>query len=670
MKKFIALTMIILLMASPEFLHAQTQQQVSESNPETKEEKRDAVKRIIDEMNDKEKIGQLVMSQTQVGDDGMPSESTQEMIQEYGVGSVITYGERDTITQAELNNQLQEYAADTRLNIPLFTTADLEIGAAHRVPEDATTFPRQMGVGATHSLQHADAFARNAGQESVALGFNWTYTPVADVNVNPENPVIGVRSFSDNTDLVSEMTAAQVSAYQEEGIIATAKHFPGHGDTVTDSHLELPTVTYDREELEEIHLPPFQAAIDAGVDSIMTTHIIIEAVDPNLPATLSEDVLTGLLREDMGFDGLIVTDAMSMQAIDDNWGTGEAAVMSFQAGADLIMATGAPDRQLETYDALYNAYQSGEITEERVQESLERILMKKFDYDLFDNRYVNVSEAEAFVGNLEHREIAGQMARESITLVKNDNVLPFDADSEKTTFVAGVTQVNDIADRIAQQSNGDVLSWEADSHDPTSEEIQAAVLQAEGADQILVPTFSSDELPVGQSQLAQALKETGKPVAAVSLGLPYDVQNYPEVDAYLASYALDYHGAPNTTSINAVIDVVFGAQPGGQLPVKIENHYPFGHGLSYSPKSAFDIKNIVKQYTNEGEFENDKVVRTLVMHLTAVSHYENQGNGDKVVRHMEGFKELLNHQRDNNLITSAAFNSLEIHADALIGKWQ
>jgi beta-N-acetylhexosaminidase len=670
MKKLFSFIMIILLMTSMGIPHTQAEQKTINFHPASENEKREEVAQIIADMNDREKIGQLVMAANDHADNGMPNEFMRQMIQEYHVGSVIVYGKRDAVSQAAYNNKVQEYAADTRLNIPLFTSADLENGAAQRVPDDATTLPRQMGVGATHSLTAADEYAKIAAKEVKALGFNWSYSPVADVNNNPLNPVIGVRSFSGNTALASEMTATQVARYQEEGVIATAKHFPGHGDTETDSHYGLPIVTYDREVLDEVHLPPFQAAIDEGIDSIMTSHIIIEAIDPELPATLSEDVLTGLLREEMGFDGLIVTDAMEMQAITDNWGTGEAAVMAIQAGADIIMAVGSQAAQLETLDALYDAYQSGELTEERVQESLERILMKKFEYGLFDQRYVDPEEAAAFVGNQDHRNAADQLARDSITVVKNEGILPFDEDSEETTFVAGVTEVNAIADRAQQRSSGNVVSWQANSNNPSSEEIEEAVAQAEEADRILIATFAIAELPEGQRNLVQALRETGKPTAAVSVGLPYDLQSYPEVDAYMASYALDNWQLANPTTINAAVDVVFGEEPGGKLPVTIEGQYPFGHGLSYAPKSAADMQNLLTQYAEAGAFENDEAVRSLEIHLIAVGQFENQGNGDKVVRHMEGFKMLLNHQLDHNSISLEAFNSLQNHADALIGQWE
>ena len=238
---------------------------------------------------------------------------------------------------------------------------------------DGTAFPRQMGIGATRDLEAAEEVAKITAIESLATGFNWNYSPLADVNTNPANPVIGVRSYGEQTDLVSQMTVAQIKGYQKNGMLATAKHFPGHGDTSVDSHLGLAAVTYDRQTLDEVHLPPFKAAIDAGVDSIMTAHVIIDAIDPELPATLSKKVLTGLLREEMGYKGLIVTDAMSMHAIELNWGSGAAGVMAINAGADIVMATGTYEQQLETYDALFQALQSGELSEKRVDESLKRM---------------------------------------------------------------------------------------------------------------------------------------------------------------------------------------------------------------------------------------------------------------------------------------------------------
>lgn len=262
------------------------------------------IQQMIQQMNPKEKIGQLVMPSTHDNEQNMPNEDTEELIKEYKAGSVIIYGNRDANTTAAYNNQLQEWASETRMNVPLFSTADLEYGVNQHVT-DATAFPRQMGIAATRDLEAAKEMASVTAKEMKATGFNWNYSPLADVNTNPNNPVIGVRSFGESTELVSDMTVAQVEGYQENGVLSTPKHFPGHGDTSEDSHYDLPSVGYDLQTLKEVHLPPFQAAIDAGAASIMTSHVIIEAIDPELPATLSEDVLTGLLREDMGFNGKI-----------------------------------------------------------------------------------------------------------------------------------------------------------------------------------------------------------------------------------------------------------------------------------------------------------------------------------------------------------------------------
>lgn len=564
---------------------AQSTNDLNSPDPPTDNARKGMVQRIIAHMSDKEKIGQLVMPATQDNSNQMPDERSEKLIKEYNVGSVIVYGSRDAKKTAEYNNQLQKWASETRLHIPLFISADLEYGTAQHVT-DGTAFPRQMGIGATRDLQEAEDVAKITAIESKATGFNWNYSPLADVNTNPANPVIGVRSFGEKTDLVSQMTVAQIKGYQENGVVATAKHFPGHGDTSVDSHLGLAAVTYDRKTLEEVHLPPFKAAINAGVDSIMTAHVIINAIDPDLPATLSKKVLTGLLREEMGFKGIIVTDAMSMDAIDKEWGAGKAGVMAINAGADIVMATGTYDQQLETYDALYQALLTGELTEKRVNESLERILMTKFKYDLFNDRYDDPATATKVVNTPAHKAAAAEVARKSITLLKNDGVLPFDASADKTTLVVGPkiygssNQMNGVIKVVDAKSSGAVVSA-VTSTDPTDAEIENAVQLAGQADRVVVATFSPGELPAGQAKLVKALQATGKPVAALSLGLPYDIKNFPEVGAYLASYAIERWGSPVPTSWNAAVDVIFGTQPGGKLPVNIAGFYNFGDGLSY-----------------------------------------------------------------------------------------
>ncbi|ALX49970.1 glycoside hydrolase family 3 N-terminal domain-containing protein [Lentibacillus amyloliquefaciens] len=673
------MSVFILLLTTPVTTVAQSSaQQDKKPAGALNDANQQMVQQMITQMSPEEKIGQLVMPSTHDNENNMPNADTKELIKEYKAGSVIVYGNRDASTTAEYNNQLQEWASETSMNIPLFSTADLEYGVNQHVT-DATAFPRQMGIAATRDLEAANEMAGVTAQEMKATGFNWNYSPLADVNTNPNNPVIGVRSFGENTELVSDMTVAQVEGYQENGVLSTPKHFPGHGDTSEDSHHGLPSVTYDRETLEEVHLPPFQAAIDAGAESIMTSHVIIEAIDPELPATLSEDVLTGLLREEMGFDGIIVTDAMSMGAIDEQWGAGEAAVMAVKAGADIIMATGTLEQQKETFEALLEAYESGELSEEQVDESVERILATKVRYGLFDNRYVDPEEATDVVNTESHKELSESMAQDSMTLVKNDDTLPFDSESNDTTFVVGPEIYNqsyyieDIADSVQAKTNGEVKRY-VTSANPSDSEIDEAVQQAEQADRIIVPTFSASELAEGQSQLVNALEGTEKPVVSISLGIPYDIKKYPDVDAHIATYAVERWGSAVPVSWEAAVDVIYGANPGGKLPVTIEDHYEFGHGENYdeyeTPESAEDIKALVDQLKEEGAFTNDTAPRALKRHLTAVNHYEEQEAAEKVLKHMQGFKALLDQQQNNELISADAFNLLQSQADALIEKWE
>lgn len=544
---------------------------------------RHSVDKLISQMTMEEKVGQLIMAVTHPpynAPDQMPDEKTKQLIQEYGIGSVIIYNKRNPEVMANYTNQLQKWASETRLGVPLLISADLEYGTTHNIKEGTTAFPRQMGIGATRNLRDAQSVARVTAAEAKAMGIHWNFSPVADVNTNPNNPVIGVRSFGENTELVSKMTSTMVRTYQKNGIIASAKHFPGHGDTDFDSHLGLSAVTYDRETLNKVHLPPFQAAIDAGVESIMTSHVIIKAIDPELPATLSYKVLTGLLRNEMGYDGIIVTDAMDMYAIAKNWGTGEAAVMSIKAGADVVMATGSFEDQIETYQYLLKAVKGGEISEKRLNESVRRILTIKFKYHLFSNRFVNPEKAAKISNNPHHKALAEKVSLDSITLVKNNGVLPINASSNQHFLVAGVIETQEIK-KLIEEKGVNVTSWQSSTKNPSDEEIQQAVNLSKTVDNIIVLTYSQSSLPEGQIKLVNSLIATGKPVIALSLGLPYDIKHFSDVHAYIATYAIDRWQSISPTAIKAAVNVLFGAQPGGKLPVTINEQYRYGHGLSY-----------------------------------------------------------------------------------------
>ncbi|WP_433632773.1 glycoside hydrolase family 3 protein [Halomicrococcus sp. NG-SE-24] len=549
---------------------------------------------MLANLSDEEKVGQMVMALMNPTADGQTSSETEAIVKELKVGAAMVEHIDAPAHTAKFNNQIQRWASETKSSLPLFVGADFEFGTAHSVGDlqdgRTTQFPRNMNLGALRSERAAADAAEITAKEARTMGYHWGFAPVADVNTDPKNPVIGIRSFSGNTNL----TAAQIPNFQAggRGIIATAKHFPGHGDTQIDSHTGLPVVSYDRRTLEEVHLPPFEAAIDAGSDALMTAHIVVEAIDPDRPATLSSPVLTGLLREEIGFEGLIVTDAMSMQAITDIWGQDRAVVLAAKAGADVILSMGDYDTHATTVNALYDAVQTGELSMERVEEAAARVLETKRKYGLLslgggrqnDRIYVEPERATHSTGMAPYRRRAAEIARESMTLVKNEGIFPFDDEAIKTTLVAGVVHVDVVAAAVQEVAAGDAVSWQSSQwrdKNPTDEEIDRAAALAEDADRVLVTTYSASDLPGGQARLVDAVRATQTPTAAVSIGLPYDIASYPDVDAYLASYALDRWAQLNKSALEAAVDVIFGAKPKGTLPVEIEGHYPYGHGLRY-----------------------------------------------------------------------------------------
>lgn len=293
-------------------------------------------------------------------------------IKDLGVGGVILLG-GSAAEIALRTQQLQDWAS-----LPLFLAADIEEGVGQRFA-GAIWMPPPMALGAiVRNLDLALSLAAQMGSataaEAHAIGLNWLLAPVVDVNNNPLNPVINVRAFGETPDIVSQLTAAFIGAAQAHPVLATAKHFPGHGDTATDSHLELPQIPHDLARLRAVELVPFQTAIAAGVASIMTAHLLLPALDAQFPATLSKPILTGLLRDELGFEGLVVTDALVMQAIADRYGPYEAPLLAFEAGADVLLMPADPVGAIE---AICEAVRVGRIPQERLHGSLERIWRAK-----------------------------------------------------------------------------------------------------------------------------------------------------------------------------------------------------------------------------------------------------------------------------------------------------
>jgi beta-glucosidase len=336
----------------------------------------------IDKLSLAEQVAQMVVvrasgflfdHQIQYPEWERPNATLQRWIQELGVGGVILVG----ASAGELairTNQLQNWA-----KIPLLIAADIEEGVGQRFGS-ATWFPPPMALGAIFrkdqklGLHYAEQMGAITAQEAVAIGINWVLAPVVDVNNNPDNPVINVRAFGETTQEVSQLACAFIRGAKNYSVLTTAKHFPGHGDTAIDSHLELPVIPHSQTRLSEVELPPFEAAIAAGVDSVMSAHLLIPSWDAELPATLSQQILTGRLRQKMGFDGLVTTDALVMGAIADRYGAREAPIMAVEAGADILLMTVDPEAAI---DAVCQAVHRDRISPMRIRQSVERIWLAK-----------------------------------------------------------------------------------------------------------------------------------------------------------------------------------------------------------------------------------------------------------------------------------------------------
>lgn len=522
-----------------------------------------------------------------------------QVIDKYKPGGVIYFDARrgpDNVQNpkqiATLSNGLQEAATSQREPIPLLISTDQEGGSVvFRLVAPATAMPGNMALGAGRSAADAHRSAEVIGTELASVGINQNYAPVADVNINPANPVIGVRSIGEDPDLVSELVAAQVDGYHDGGVSSAAKHFPGHGDTAVDSHFGLPEVTHTRAQLEQIDLPPFRAAIEHDVDTIMTAHVVVRSIDPSgAPATMSEPILTGLLREELGFDGLVVTDALDMGGATSTYPPDVAPVQAFKAGADQLVL--APQMDV-AYGAVLDAVRGGEISETRLDESVYRILRLKLLKGLFDDPFVNAKKAVGVVGAPDHLADAQDITDRTTTLVKNDaGVLPLSHDPRSVLVTGwGVTTTSLLGNAISQR--GQAVTVFETGTTPSQARIDAAVALAGAADLVVVSTMNAASvdpntgLPtasaLAQQQLVKALLATGKQVVVAGMRNPYDISYFTEAPTYLATYGY------TPASMESLTRVLFGeVNPSGKLPVTIPRAdgsgalYPFGHGLRYS----------------------------------------------------------------------------------------
>lgn len=557
------------------------------------------IRSTISRMTLEEKVGQLQVQEVYGTDAETPHAGNTtkfgigkaaDVVRELHLGGVIYFAWTDSYTKgpegvAHMSNGLQKAALETRVTnvkgrpkgtktgIPLIIATDQEQGIVTRFGPPATQFPGSMALGAGRSAADARTAAAITGEELRAVGINVDFAPVADVNVNPDNPVIGVRSFSSDPALVSEMVAAQVAGYQSDGnVSASAKHFPGHGDTATDSHYGLPVI-HTREEWERLDAPPFKAAIDAGIDMVMTAHLLVPALDDTGdPASVSKPILTGVLREQLGFDGVIITDALDMAGIRQQYGDAEVAVRALEAGVDILLMSPTP---IAARDAILDAVATGRLSEEFIDEKVERILRMKHRRGIIQAPLCDESAVMSIVGAPEHMALAAEITDRTVTMVRNDGILPTPVEGKKV-LVAGWGASTTVYVQDALTAAG-AVTQRLNYTSPTAENVATAVAAAGESDLVVVLTHNVN---ANQLNLVNALVATGKPVVAVAVRNPYDVGKY-EAPAELCTYSYSPVIAP------ALVRVITGeVNPTGKLPVDVPAvgggvAYPFGHGLSY-----------------------------------------------------------------------------------------
>lgn len=476
---------------------------------------------------------------------------------------------------AAFTNRMQKLA-----EIPLIVAGDFERGASMRV-NGATLFPHAMAFGATGDPRYTRYLGAVTARESRAMGVHWVLYPVADVNNNPDNPIINIRSFGENVDEVSRHVEAFIEGAHSDPrvrVLTAVKHFPGHGDTTVDTHFAMATVTGAKQRLESVELPPFRAAIAANVDAVMSAHLAVPALDSaETPATLSRAVLTDLLRDDLGFRGLVVTDALDMGGVAKGFSNSDAAVRAIEAGADVLMM---PPDPVGAIDAVVAAVQKGRISRHRLDASVKRVLAAKERLGLHRKRLVDVEAVSEVMDDPEAAERAQEIADRAVTLVRNNNeMLPLPGIGQTCYVVmSGATQGQTLLQEIQSRTpQGYIMQIDSSVSEA---QLNDTVLRAAACDRIVISTFvaAGSYHALGMqpkyARFLESLIATGKPVLLVSLGNPYLLRHYPNVAAYMTTFSTVQ---PAET---AVAKALFGEIPiQGKLPVSIPGFASSGYGI-------------------------------------------------------------------------------------------
>jgi beta-glucosidase-like glycosyl hydrolase/CubicO group peptidase (beta-lactamase class C family) len=503
-------------------------------------------------------------------------------VRDLKVGSLVVF-ESEVGSLRRVLERVQALA-----EIPLLVSADMERGLSFRVRRGVVPLPYAMAIGATRSEEAARFSGEVTAREARALGLHWALAPVADVNNNPANPVINIRSYGEDPELVARLAAAFIRGAREGGLLTTVKHFPGHGDTAVDSHLQMPTLTADRPRLDSVELLPFRKAVEAGVDAVMLGHIAVPSLDPSgSPATLSAPVATALLRRELGFHGLVVTDALEMAGVRGSTWTGEAAVKAVKAGADVILLPPETDVAIQS---IARAVREGVLSEARIDESVGRILAAKESLGLLAAKPARKEREEGLVGRPADIAQALEIARRSITVVRNEGgVLPLHGEeplrllhlvlSSDPRTDAGVIQ-GFPEDELTRRR----IPFQTVYVPPEVGEAQAGevVARAREATHVIASVFArvaggrgTADMPEAQAALLRRLQGSGTPLVIVSFGSPYVLRQVPEAAVYVCAY-----GWPETSQRAAVAALLGEHEVGGKLPVTLPGLARYGDGLA------------------------------------------------------------------------------------------
>jgi len=545
------------------------------------------VERTLRSMTLDEKIGQMIMPGWDVGAfrnvDSDEFAKARRNIVDFHVGGLHVYG-GDPTPVALAINEMQKLA-----KVPLLISDNFEGGVGY-VLFGATRLPLAMAIGATGDEHLAYEAAKLTAEEGRAIGVNVNFYPVADVQNNPANPIINIRSFGEDPATVSRFVRAYIRGAQENGQIATAKHFPGHGDVATDSHLEMPVLNVAPQRLESVELPPFRAAVEEGVQAFMSAHIWLPQIEPEkgLPSTLSKNVLTGILRDELGYRGVVFTDAMTMRGVSANFTNEDATLRAVEAGADIILI---PPSVEDSFRAIKSAVESGRISEKRIDDSVRRILRTKAHFDLEKSRFADVNRLMTLLGTREHRDFAQQIEDQAITLVRDErHALPLRASPDLR-----VVQINVLDSRNGWREGavGRLAAAELPKRFPravtvqvddqsTATELDLIRKLAQTGDALVVNGFirvaaykGSIDLTNAEVALVRDLAAMKKPFVFTVFGSPYVLTHIPDLPSYIVTY--DTSPLAEASMIKAITGEI---EFKGKLPISLPGLYPVGHGLT------------------------------------------------------------------------------------------